>query len=590
MSTGKRGDAFAAESWTGADGSRHWLFRLASGRHCLCQGFALDAATQTWTETCVALPSMGIDAAREAILATSLRRVLDAPPWFLRGSGTDLSGGGLVSVLDTVNEGRWGPDPETARFLAVLTGSAAEGASQARSRSDLDDVVPASAFGPTDVRLDAGIRPALLGGPVVVRGDVWAILGALEPWTEDLRAAMCPAELGFLPNWSAATFAHYMHPDLGRWRRQAGDAYPFVSPVIARDPETARLVDAGRPFEARLVERLREWLDPAEASGLTVAKLRRLRGLRTPWAREMVRLAARLPVHLVPVAGGERSGPDPVPAQRLADVLGLDLPRFLSRATMPPGKYASALGGIRDMADLLADHLVEPVLGGEAPQAVALSLAGRALYGGLTLDAACELQRRWHAALASFEDTLPPPVDRVAWPALFQPWSPPGMPNIRIECLTLPSALKAEGSFGSDALGPGLRHCAGGYARACHAREKHVAGVRVLTPAGWRRLSTVEMHFSRTLMYGTRLRVIQHQGDRNGPPDPRAVVAVDELAKLVASHGFHVDKAVSPAFPREPFDDGLDRTDPAVRAALFRAWKPYLRRHVASPEDLLRPL
>lgn len=409
------------------------------------------------------------------------------------------------------------------------------------------------------------------------------LIDFLGPWLEDL-ARVAHGHLRFLApsTWTDATLGYFGAAGLaGAYRRQAGALYPAFSPLIASEGPVREAVDAGRPFEDALTLAAAALVAPGLRPGLTRAKLRRMRTLPPQPGigklAQILSLAARLPLHVLPAPGGWSEM-----AQRVgqidmgADALGLPVRTLIGPRTAPwpvPGRpgdggpeansarvagYLTELSHARDMADRCAETLAAPLLLGRRSHPRGRLLAARLLFGGLDVVQVGKLSRRWHLDLATFETALPPPRrDASSWPALFPPFAALG--GITVECLTTPAELREDGAA--------MRHCVGGYALACHTGESHVASIR----RGGERLSTASLQ----PMDG-QVVVLAHNGVRNAAPPPEAVGALGDLVRAVLSGAVSLDPAAVLERAEDGYDDGRDWSDAATLARSLDAWRPYL--------------
>ena len=340
-----------------------------------------------------------------------------------------------------------------------------------------------------------------------------------------------------------------------------------------------------------------EAVSPGVPSGLTVAKLRRMRAIgRTPHVdgdddfRGAINGVSALPVDALPTTptgwhnflGQGRKPvqwalalPDPaaflrgMPADWDAAAWIGPVP---GRPFQPPSNLIDEeFSDLGDMIRQCADGLVAACLPWVATDRTASWRAALPiLLAGRTFAAASKLQRAWHRDLARFQALL----DRdygLSWAPLFAPYDARG--GIEIRCLTDSAALRAEGADGLDGDGmAGLAHCVGGYARSCLAGDSHIASISLAVPGGRRRLSTVEFSFR-----SGRLAVRQHRGLRNAPPSPEAQAALS-LLQVDAATG---DVAFFPDVEGVPAPSG-DLSVPRGRAEVaFEAWRPYLPRRYA---------
>ena len=108
--------------------------------------------------------------------------------------------------------------------------------------------------------------------------------------------------------WSTQTYAYFSAPGpVGERRRQAARLYQALAPVIARSETIRDLVDAGRPYERALRDRIALLLPADARKDFGVGGLRRMRGLlastdfrQIEWAATM---ATRMPVDWLPTTG-----------------------------------------------------------------------------------------------------------------------------------------------------------------------------------------------------------------------------------------------------------------------------------------------
>jgi hypothetical protein len=441
------------------------------------------------------------------------------------------------------------------------------------------------------------------------------LLSVIRPWTKGLRAAIRPPSLPRFGDgsWSAVAFRHYTAPgEAGRRRIQAAAIQPAFVATLAIDPELVRLVDAGEPFEDRLLDVLRDFrkrkssaygghLDGTRpASDLTPALVRRMRTLPTMpnvnsgEACNLLDTIAGIPLDRVP--------DDPVTWANLVELglhvhratdarfnLGLDvrdlvrdiprdwdlsrlIPDLESRA-VAEADVVGAYAGMRDMARRFRETVLGPLHAAYPDRSPEPDLvdAARILFGGKGLASCWALQRRWHAGIEAFDRALP--TGRLlTWPPLFEPFS---IGAVTIRCLVDTDELRSEGSAAEDDDGmAGLGHCVGGYGIRCVQGISHIASIVGPGPDGRPvRLSTMEIVNEGD---GT-LDIAQHNGRGNADPPAAAVRAMNRFWEAFRSRSHPWNPAAIAIRPPPP--PGTLGIDPALA---FAAWRPYLRRSVAA--------
>lgn len=428
-----------------------------------------------------------------------------------------------------------------------------------------------------------------------------AIAEALRPWHARLARLAVPEEVAFLgaESWSPEARALYLAPgEAGRRRRQAAALQPAFVPALALDPGLLALVDAGRPFEARLLDLVRSVL-PDHADRIGPGTMRSLRAYPgTPWAgpfRPMLRALAILPGHLVPRSAPAwrefRAWGGPL-VFALTQDRGLEMadvvrdvpsdwsPDYLSGLAIErPATFDDSiipgLTGLDDIADRFLDDLL-PAIGLPLPRDVVRhgldAFAWRMLYAGRSARESLALSEAWHAD-ERFGGGMRPAVAGIGpWPALFAPFEAAN--GVIVRCLVTPAELAAEGSPFPDGDGAaGLAHCVGGYAHDCASGRTHVASVHRIGPDGVReRLSTASF-----VMTPEGLATEQHFARRNATPPGDAQAAIAELLSRIRTGA--VVLAPEALRLRVPAIRGAPDAEEAETA--FAAWLPYLPRRVA---------
>ena len=465
-----------------------------------------------------------------------------------------------------------------------------------------------------------------------------ALAGAFSRFsTPEFKARVAP--LGPV-SWMEGGYAFFGAPGrTGQRRLQAAQVYPALAAVIMHDDKTRTAVEAGRPFEAALLDVVAGTLSKAVGKSLNLAMLRRLRGLPgSTGVRDLVvsaALATSLPIDWVPSTSNTwKAMRDALfPLQNEVEKLGLDMADVAahvgvgfargtwtgSLATTERGKpiqpgdvtvggTADAKGGAKagrdalrgavDMVKSLERTLLRPLRDallidgepfgwdfdddGEATSE--MQHAGRMLLGGKTLPGIDAMQARWHERLSRLNADLPLQIGVNAWPAAFEPYTSEG--GYVISCLTTEPMLKAEGARGDDADGlPGLDHCVGGYAQDCFTASSHIASVRKDFGDGLRRVSTLEFRLAAVRDVDGNpvfnLREIQHKAHKNEPPPAGAAIAVAELADALGRGLHKADTWAIQERSAEGFSAVYNPMLPGAVAQAFEAWRPLLTREMA---------
>ena len=417
----------------------------------------------------------------------------------------------------------------------------------------------------------------------------------LDGWIADVTVVLRPSGLPWpdQDDWDPGVHAFFSAPGVaGRYRRQAARAIPALAESLYETKEVTRAVDAGEPVFEALRRRLAALLPRHIGAGLTTAKLRRLatldRPIRTRHAMDdLMGALAHLPMHLLPTTsvGWEaffRHGVEPA---RMLGRIRVDAGALMRGyaslwldpdAARPPADpeeieteselIQGATDGLRDMLDDFGSD-VPVLLGRDLPSERRSAVAARVLLRPRTLDAAFDLQARWHVGLPAFR-SIQGSGSTLAWPALFEDYR---AGDLVVTCLTSEAELVAEGMNGPDADGMGgLSHCVGTYARRCLAGECHIASVRVELAGCPVRLSTLEIELSQG-----RPRLRQHYGHGNGRPPGSAGLAVTALMQALWE-GKHPYIVPSPSTAL-----AQDMSSKASPEVLFEAWKPYLPPRIA---------
>ena len=428
--------------------------------------------------------------------------------------------------------------------------------------------------------------------------------GPVSRWLQEIADDFQPGHgLTLGPGaWSAEAVAFYAEPGTcGQWRRQAAALYPAFARTIVHDPDLRALVDAGKPFEGRLVDLLKLTVQDTRPDGgrakvidgITPAKVRRLRAYPEPLFesgadsyRHALRLLARLPLANVPATPEGWRALQGWPALMVTDLdrFGIPLetalaglPEMWPRADLFQGQDVEAVQvGLRDMAIRCANTLLRPAHPAPVPRTDFIVIAMGLLFGGDSLARMARRQRDWHADLTRMNPILDDGLS-LHWPALFAPFKAGG---IEVRCLTSSAELDAEGGRGEDAKGmAGLDHCVGGYARSCHEGLSHIASVTAASPEGGRvRIATAELAVDRG-----RFSIRQLRGRSNQAPAREVLKAVDALVSALGD-GSH---------PHDRYAAEIRESDDAPEVttidlpAVYEAWRPHLPAalRVSDPAD-----
>jgi hypothetical protein len=428
------------------------------------------------------------------------------------------------------------------------------------------------------------------------RAAVPAMRAAMGIWVAAMHRAIlgeCGPHLGD-GTWSWRLQAWVDGPGNAR-RRQAVALQPAFAPVAMADPALVALIDGGRPFEAKLGERIGTWEVMAGIPSPTRALMRRLRTvppcimagdvacvvavssfMPLEWlpreAAGWIALVKRIKAAM-PIVRGMRLGGAGTWAREMADHVGA-----MSADEAEVMALATKATGVGDACSAMDRELVIPLLQDAGLPWLELAELGSTGNGilceGERLDRILERSAAWHEAVATARG-IPDDDDPTPWPALFPEFTASN--GVVIRCLVDASELADEGYAGRDASGEtGLNHCVGSYAPRCREGSVHVATVRMpRSGGGYRRLSTLSMTFD--IGRGT-VRIEQHYGISNTPPPPESVVAARQL---VAHLGLAPPSPAKPA-PARPrvlaarFGLGHMALEP-----VFRRWRPLLPRRFA---------
>jgi hypothetical protein len=390
-----------------------------------------------------------------------------------------------------------------------------------------------------------------------------------------------------LPTCSVSALSDLADPAHGKYRLQAVSLYPAFAPFLVgngRPESIAPLVDGGKPFGRELARCLEDWVllaHPGTDPTFDGARMRRFRTMPgTPWGRDVSNLlavSAGLPPERLPdtPAGWESMASHARALERFCRRTGLPMAHLVLESMVRGGSamdLMERLADVMDMVKALARTLVEPCRGAFDPWIDSHKdrrVAGRLMFAGASLRAILDASERWHLHGAA---PVPSASGSVTWPALFPAFDAPN--GIRIECLTTPSQLAAEGSPDRDAAGiPGLSHCVGTYADPCATGRVHVASLHRVDGAGRKdRISTAS--FAIEGLGGVpRAAVEQHRGRANAAP---ALEAVEAIAALMAHlKGRPLPDAVTrlamrPAEKREIAEEDLP--------GMLATWNPFLPR------------
>jgi len=497
-----------------------------------------------------------------------------------------VPGFGLTLSLDGVSKALAGHSLERLQATAPRMGRPSHPLLGFASHHGLDLNLPRF---PVD---GSGVSVPNLADPNVVLvgpAEREACLPAATVWTAELaRTLLLDDGLLHEGTWSPDAYVYYAEPSpIGAWRRQAATLQPAFAAAILRDPVLRERVDAGRPFEDRLLDRVRMAIRNPE--GLTAAKLRRLRALRRPLTVDgygngaaVLSVLSFLPLRNVPRSpeGWAAFIEDGLSVIHCLRNDGTPLDRALAGVPddwdlktlwpeRPDNDVQTVLLAMHDMAERFGQTLLGPSVEGILSDGMPLnSLAARMLYGRDDFRRMVRRQAAWHADLPRLDAALGAPAD-LAWPALFAPYAHPAH-GIEIRCLTSAAELHAEGGTGPDAAGmAGLAHCVGGYAGACHEGRSHIAAVTGPGGTGRVRLATAEF-----VVEGGTFRIRQLRGRRNAAPSEEVLsAAISLLAQLDLGQHPHDPEAARTRAPSPPADPR-----PADLAAIYAAWRPHLPR------------
>ena len=593
--------------WTPPEGGRKAMLLVSTGRDCLCIVLAVEPRSgDVWIGR-AHLTADAADASREAIAACVRLSPAKGPQMaavILHDDRMDLA----KQVLVYANDFKARSDPRYRLMQGVIKRTWRDGRPLGGHDLMADGRV---------IPLDASLAPGYLdakehpnylievhdwtridphpgttgGGPRVEFAlddlNLDAISKTVSNWRYMVAKAIFPASKPYLRNrhhWSNALLRHHRAEGLqGLYRQQAAELHPAFVPILRADAKLSSLIDAGRPFEAALVERLRPFIPPGEREGLTLPKIRRMRSLgHTPslaMLRSYLSWCARLPLAVVPET---RNGWYVMQsciqhAGTWVECFGLDLRTLFEGpfSRMPKTEIYPSWGGSLiaavDMVRRFRDTVALPGLPGLDDKA-GMRAAARLLFEGLSATAIDRAQKEWHRRLPFLESALPEGKDFVSWPPLAQDWTSPAG-NVRIVFLTKQSELREEGRFGAGRDGrEGLMHCVGGYAPRCYEAACHVASVRTRAGEGWARASTAE--FVPDEQGGVTL--AQHKGRANGEPPPEAALAMGSFLADLASGRHPVDPGAVRKRTGDGYRDGIDWSSRAMRETALDAWRPFL--------------
>lgn len=443
--------------------------------------------------------------------------------------------------------------------------------------------------------MDHGVRggtaPVGVLGPGAGTGPV---LDALGGWCARLRPLVRPPDTAFVraEHWSHATLSRFaVDGRVGGYRRQAGRLYPALAPILVNDPGISALVDAGRPFEGALAARLGELSGIPTDRPLTVAALRRLRGVREEIpARNLaqaVMICSFAPLDRVPATpGGWRWYVEDVRALHFREwcaTAGMfHVPRIPPAPDGLPPVTDEALSALSDFCRAFASTFVLPLVGEgptppfEKPSALrgsVMSAAVRIILAGADMRGCLARSAGWHGRLGPFWKAMPRGVDKVRWPAPFRELT---LQEVRFVPLTVPSALRDEGGKWEDPDGlPGLDHCVGTFGRDCWAGDTAIVSMRRDEGGRWARSSTFEL----CPTHGPDLVTVgQHRGLRNADPSPADAAALGALVRRIHAGNLRLDMAAFRGRPADRYDDGIDWGLPENLRMSLAAWEPHLPR------------
>ncbi len=265
--------------------------------------------------------------------------------------------------------------------------------------------------------------------------------------------------------------------------------------------------------------------------------------------------------------------------RRLCRALGASEADLLQGGGMAMA-LANAMLGLTDFVAAFTDQVIRP----------AMALAGRqdgvnravwighaVLCEGRSTRRVLEQSTRWHDRQHAMRAALPVSPEAVArtWPA--------GLPDfdhggVAIRVLRSEAELIAEGMEGPDGDGvDGLVHCVGGYTFACLQGRSRILSLTSVTDGATRRLSTAEVGC------GERLAILQHRGNRNGPPGPGAAAALARYMEALAGGALGVvNEDLAPVAGSSDVHQGAgyDFEVPGNWRGVAALWAGFLPRHL----------
>ena len=326
---------------------------------------------------------------------------------------------------------------------------------------------------------------------------------------------------------------------------EAGKVWPFlrqgICAAIARDPCLDRVTDVAVA---------------ATDGEATPAHLRRMQGAEGVMDTSVLRVACRLPVDWLPMAGDAAGwetfsdvarATDQVasharvdPASLLRDSRGRwdGYARRMAATALPLAEDPTldrALAHVVDMSLSFERTLLRPALAITGTPAdpryyqVQRLLVGDGAMGSLVRRIARHGSLR-QAMSARLRATSPHVVADISWPAHLPRWTDPAT-GLSFVPLVDEGELRDEGRHGEDRDGrTGLSHCVGDYGMPCASGAMRIVSVRRGTPEGFERVSTAEIAWSPE---GHGPVVRQHAARGNGTPSDDAG---ESLRRYVGAH------------------------------------------------------
>ncbi len=436
-----------------------------------------------------------------------------------------------------------------------------------------------------------------------IRGEARKFLRLLDPSALWAMAATAADSIGH--------YNVYADPGCGRNRCQAAITFPLMMPAILDTPELLKVVDGG----GKLTEAL------AEAVGVTVALVRRLRGVpvrfvplvergRTPGLADLRRLGqtlAELPLDHVPskrrdwvsfLALKQASGAHALNAAfrrppqplylgvkgrwaEMADAIVATLEERAPPYGRPQERIATVARVVKDANELVSvayRSFVYPLAvravmerAGLPPDDARLRVTGSERAGELTV-LASELVYNGLSPVAIVRKSiechgLPMLFGTLSGPSNWYPLLPETVtaPNgVRIVSLVTAEQLVEEGKT--------MCHCVAGYASKCAFGGHHILSLR---SADGKPLSTAEIA---KVMPKAGLTVLQHRGVQNQPPPPTADFALGWLREAVKSGTIALDVSKIEKLLAIRLADRHAPVSPAAIVEAFAVWRPKLTR------------